>query len=96
MITSARNLASPIATAAKIPAATTTTTSLVPNPVEVGISATKTVSTVTEVAEVVTPLVADRFTMNVCQSTDLTSQLTVYFDKASIMNEEVLSFMTSI
>ena len=85
-----------MAAAITTPAATTPTASLVPTPVEIDMSTNKAVSTATEVAEVVAPLVADRFAMNLSQSTDLKSHLTIYFDKAGIINEEVLSFMTSV
>ena len=96
MTTSVGNLASTMAAELTTIAATTPTASLVPTPVEVGMSATKIISTATEVDEVVAPLVADCFTMNSSQSTDLKSQLNVYFDKAGIMNEEFFSFMTSV
>ena len=85
-----------MAIALTTPTTTIPDASLVPTPVEVDMSTTKIVSITREVAEVVAPLVADRFAMNPSQSTDLKSQLTVYFDKASIMNEEELSFINSV
>ena len=54
------------------------------------------VSSVTEVTEVSAPLVADHFAINSFQFTDLHSQLTVYFEKAGITNEDVLSFMSFV
>ena len=57
--TIAKKFSSAMALAAVVPATTCPTASLVPTPKEVDISATKTVSTATDVVEVVAPLVAD-------------------------------------
>ena len=71
---------------------TTPTTTLVPTPTQVVLFVIKTMTNITEVAAVIAQLMANKFAMISTQSTELQAQLTIYFYKVVIMNEQILSF----
>ena len=73
---------------------TTSTPTQVPTPEDVGLSTTKTCSDHDDVATVVTPLIGERFALSDAQRTKLQGQLSIYFVKSGVTNEEILSFMT--
>ena len=92
-----RNLASTMAASALFMTTPTTisTAKSVPTPHDVGLATVKSCSDSASVATIVTPLVGERFAMSDDQRKNLCTQLTTYFRKTGVENEEVLSFMTS-
>ena len=91
-----RNLTGAMAASSAFPSTPGTTTKPrpVPTPVEIGLSCTKSCSTHSDVASVVTPLIGERFAMSDAQRTKLEAQLSLYFERSGIDNEQVLLFMT--
>ena len=69
------------------------TTSVASQAIAIGLSLTKTCTTAKDVAHVIAKLVSERFALPATKTSDLKKDMTKFFSKASVTNEEIFSFM---
>ena len=69
------------------------TTSVASKAIAIGLSLTKTCTTAKDVATVIANLVSERFALPATKTSDLKKDMTKFFSKASVTNEEIFSFM---